>query len=560
MKQFKQDLGIGTDAGGNPLLTTVWGYGGNVVDPGNPGKTIGFWNYPAATFEAKRGRPVKVRWTNDLRSFDGIDAASSVYDSYPYLTEHPLTVDTSIHGAETKAVKTVVHLHGGEVGPESDGYPEDTFLPGGNPGYDYTYPNLQKGATLWYHDHGLGITRLNVHMGLAGFYLLREPAEAALKLPSAEYEVPIVVQDRSFYPNGEFFRSAEGSGGREFWEPEFFGNTIMVNGKAWPYMDVEPRKYRFRFLNGSDSRFYSMKLVVQEPGEATEELSDLEDNPDGPEIVQIGTDGGLLEKPVETADRLTTGPGERHDIVIDFSQFKGKNLILVNNAPAPFKGVGVIKEGQELADINTGQVMMFKVGPSTKNPDQSRTAMPANTSLPPTLNQIPVLTPQTTRTMTLNEAMVNDEPNAAFVNLSRFMNPDAMETPTVGATEVWEVINTTEDVHPIHMHLVQFQVLNRQKINDTEAFLGEYNTMNETKFGSEVWTMAMQEGLMQGRPDIPDLAPYLNGEATVTANERGWKDTVHMNPGEVTRILVRFAPQDGGSFSFDVNGPNCARW
>jgi spore coat protein A len=203
----------------------------------------------------------------------------------------------------------VVHLHGGHVPPQSDGYPETTLLPGQSAAYEY--PNLQSPATLWYHDHALGITRLNVYMGLAGFYMIRDPAESKLNLPRGRYEIPLVIQDRSFNDDSSLEYP-------ESWEEEFFGDAILVNGKVWPYLDVEPRKYRFRILNGSNSRTYKLAL---DSGQA---------------FYQIGTDGGLLEEPVEVK-QITLTAGERADVIVDFSKRRGE-VHLVNSAPAPFPG------------------------------------------------------------------------------------------------------------------------------------------------------------------------------------------------------------------------------
>ena len=235
MSEFRQQLH--RDLGS----TLVWGYDGV---------------YPGPTIEARRNESIMVRWVNRLPE------------------RHHLPVDHCLHGPHSYDDKqshprprAVVHLHGGHVPPQSDGYPETTLLPGQSAAYDY--PNLQSPATLWYHDHALGITRLNVYMGLAGFYLIRDPAESELNLPRGRYEIPLVIQDRSFDDDGSLEYP-------ESWEEEFFGHAILVNGKVWPYLDVEARKYRFRILNGSNSRTYRLALDS------------------GQSFYQIGTDGGLL--------------------------------------------------------------------------------------------------------------------------------------------------------------------------------------------------------------------------------------------------------------------------
>ena len=201
-----------------------------------------------------------MRWTNNL---DGI--------------VHPLPVDQTLHWADplktghsmaryTGPIPTVTHVHGAEVEPASDGGPNSWFTPGFNKtGADwsqitYNYDNGQPASTIWYHDHALGITGLNVYMGLAGFYLIRDPGKEPATLPAGKYEIPIVIQDRMFNTDGSFAFPSVGINPtvHPYWVPEFFGDTIVVNGKVWPYLNVEPRKYRFRLLNGSNARFYNL--------------------------------------------------------------------------------------------------------------------------------------------------------------------------------------------------------------------------------------------------------------------------------------------------------------
>jgi len=287
--------------------TYVWGYEGT---------------YPGPTIVAQRGVPLDVLWVNNLVS--------------PVLQQY-LTVDQTLHWADPLGsppgdnacmmaiqpgqppagvcanpyagdVPTVVHVHGAEVESESDGYPEAWFTPGfGVTGPDfvkptYHYENGQEGTTLWYHDHTLGVTRLNVYAGLAAFYLLRDPIVERADLPGGSYEIEIVIQDRMFDTNGQLFFPDIGINPEHpFWIPEFLGDTIVVNGKTWPFLNVEPRRYRFRFLNGSNARFYSMRLmdsVAMLPG---------------PPIWQIGTDGGLMDKPamISFPKELLLAPGEQ---------------------------------------------------------------------------------------------------------------------------------------------------------------------------------------------------------------------------------------------------------
>ncbi|MCI0329610.1 MAG: multicopper oxidase domain-containing protein [candidate division Zixibacteria bacterium] len=475
----------------------VWGYG----------PTMATASYPGATFEAVRGMPIQVKWTNNL--------------PYTHLLDY--AIDTTLHWADPEGpgVPAVAHLHGGETEPGSDGGPMAWFTQGyaekgeGWVHDVYTYHNNQEPTTLWYHDHAMGITRLNVYAGLAGFYLLRDPAfEGPLNLPSGAYEIPIVIQDRMFTYEGELFYPSEGDNPEHpVWVPEFFGNVIVVNGKAWPYLNVEPRRYRFRFLNGSNARFYNLRLRG------------------GPAFYQIGSDGGYLTAPVvlnnpsdPNSRRLLLAPGERADVIIDFSGIPvGTRFILDNNAKAPFP-MGTASDPRTV-----GQIIQFRVVPLSG---------PDNSSIPTAINTIPTLTPgPVTRTLTLNEIEGANGPLMALLDGKEFM-AGITEYPELGSTELWEIINTTGDAHPIHIHLVQFQMLNRQAFN-TNLYMEAYEEANP-ELPAEHTTVVPVGPYLQGSPRPPD------------ENERGWKDTFRMNPGEVTRVLVRFAPQDGSPYLFDA--------
>ena len=252
--------------------TPLWGYNAQ---------------YPGPTFETRRGRPIDVLWKNNLPNKHLLQDA----------------IDDTLHGDEPGEpfVRTVVHLHGAKVQPDSDGYPEAWFTNGfakTGPFFEnrvYHYPNDQQATTLWYHDHALGTTRLNVITGLTGFYLIRDNDEDALNLPSGDFEIPLMIQDRAFNEDGSLFYplqdlDEEPTNDTEIppvWVPEFFGDTVLVNGKVWPFLEVEPRKYRFRILNASNARFYHLTLKEADSNNLTT------DRP-GPVFKQIGSDGGLL--------------------------------------------------------------------------------------------------------------------------------------------------------------------------------------------------------------------------------------------------------------------------
>lgn len=454
-------------------LTTLWGYNGM---------------YPGPTIETRKNQKIKVEWINNL----------------PNTNKHLLdyAYDTFLHGANMgePRVRAVVHLHGGHVPPESDGWPLAWITPGNSALFDY--PNLQNGTTLWYHDHALGITRLNVYAGLAGFYIIRDDFEDSLNLPKRIYEIPLVIQDRAFNKDGslsytvrnpaEIPTSSEHPGP---WVPEFFGNVILVNGKVWPYLEVEARKYRFRILNGSNARFYNLTLG-------------------GLNFDQIGSDGGLFRSPVKLTSILLA-PAERADVIVDFSGHAGQSIILTNNAPdGPFTGV---LDPSDVADPNTtGQIMLFKVK-NVSDPDTS--------SLPLALASIAPLTESSaalTRDFSLEEIVdQTDEPIALEINHMDFDDP-IVDKPALGSVEVWRLINLTGDTHPMHVHLVMFQVLDRRPF-DAEGFLSAIGDFRG------------------GRGPAPVLESYYTGPAVPPAeNEKGWKDTVKANPGEITRIIMRF--------------------
>jgi FtsP/CotA-like multicopper oxidase with cupredoxin domain len=483
--------------------TTVYGYGTSQATA----------SYPGATFVVRRGVPISVKWTNHLPS--------------PHILEYAF--DSTIPKAETTTgIPIVTHVHGAEVEPQSDGGPMTWFTPGfAEKGDDWTkevltYANTQLPATIWYHDHAFGYTRHNVYAGLAGFYLVTDPGNEPAGLPTAPYDMGLAIQDRMFTTDGQLWYPNEGETSiHPVWIPEFFGDVMLVNGKVWPYLNVEPRKYRFRFLNGSQARFYSMALA------------DRTTSAPGPAFYQIGTDGGYLAEPVLLNDpndrhspRLVMAPGERADVVIDFSAYApGTEFILKNTAKAPFPS------GEAPNPQTVGQIMLLRVVEPTGT---DASVLPAQLTTVTRLSN-----PTKTRVMTLNELMAEGGPIGALLNGMTFHDAPATEYPELGSTEMWEVVNMTGDTHPIHLHLVQFQILNRQKIN-LARYEHAFNDANPV-LPAQTYTEVPVEPYLKGKPVPAD------------ANERGWKDTFRMNPGEVTRVLIRFAPQDETpSYVFDA--------
>jgi spore coat protein A, manganese oxidase len=558
--------------------TTVWGYG-SLTDART-------FSYPAFTIEATSQRRLRVKWVNQL-----VDARGN------YLP-HLLPVDQTLHWANPPGgvvgrdmhgvdprpyrgpVPIVTHVHGHHSTDESDGYPEAWYLPAaGNlpegfatsgTWYDYfrrkfgttwggdweqgsatfVYPNDQRATTLWYHDHALGMTRVNVYAGPAGFYVIRGgpddlpagrlpgPAPAVGDAPGTRYhEIPIVIQDRSFNANGSLFYPdnraffeglppgqlkipfipAAGCTGPSdvspIWNPEFFGNTMVVNGQTWPFLEIEQRRYRFRFLNGCDARFLILRL-------SRDELP----------FWQIGADGGFLPAPVRL-ETLLLGPAERADVIVDFSAVPvGSEVVLLNIGPdEPFGGGAPGVDFESSDPGTTGLVMQFRVGP-TRSPD---TSTPPLSLVLPGRPRLPAA--QVTRNLSINElesATVLVEEHGSHGHQRRrppkltlacgrqeaapFGPTQALlgtltgagegiplhwtdpitENPTPGATEIWAIQNFTEDAHPIHIHLVQFEVVERQDASGATR-------------GPESW-------------------------------ETGTKDTVVAFPAEITRVKATF--------------------
>ncbi|HKM98903.1 MAG TPA: multicopper oxidase domain-containing protein [Candidatus Binataceae bacterium] len=414
--------------------TRMWGYG-----PSSPGPT----------FETRSGEGVIVEWVNALPQ------------------KHLLPIDHSIHGADAKRpdVRTVVHLHGGRVPPDHDGYPDDWYVPGKSAAY--FYPNEQDAAMLWYHDHAIGITRLNIFAGLFGAYMIRDQVEDALNLPSGKYEIPLIIYDRFFGPDGQLAYAVSGMPENQ-WMPEFFGSAMLVSGKIFPYLEVEPRRYRFRVVNVANSRFFHLSLS------------------NGQGFHQIGSDLGLLSAPVPLTTVMVS-PAERVDLIIDFAGHEGEQIVMKND---------------------TVDVMQFRVA---KSGSRETYALPA------ALRAVP-RTPESqaikTRLLSLNE--YDDRKGNTMLMLlnETYWHQPITENPVIDTTEIWTLINLTEDAHPIHLHLVRFQVLDRRPF---DAF--KWSTTKTLVYA--------------GPAVVPD------------ANEAGWKDTVRANPLMATRIIVRFEGYTG---------------
>ncbi|MGB6728681.1 MAG: multicopper oxidase [Terracidiphilus sp.] len=442
------------------------------------------WGYeaqcPGPTIEAVRGKPVEVHWHNNLPS------------------QHIFQIDPNLHGAmpPAPAVRTVPHLHGARTSSESDGLPEKWFVPGA--AAHYYYANDQPAATLWYHDHAAGITRLNNYAGLSGFYLLRDEVERKMSLPAGDYEIPLLIRDRTLSQSGQLVYAPTFDDGKPLpfgvWGSEFFGQLPVVNGSIYPYLDVEPRPYRLRILNAANSRFFNLYF-------------NLAKRPTGiPGLVtfhQIGTDGGFLSSPV-ALDKVLLGPAERADLIIDFSKFEGKTVTLSNDAAAPYPG-------WEFATTHHAQLyelMQFRVVLPLTRKSKS-------VNMTPSLSFSPLNAAESvvTRDFILSEQMdTQGHSIRMLINGKRYDEP-VTETVTLGSIEQWRFINATDDSHPMHLHLVQFQILHRQ--------------------GFDIGAFRNGKLELVGNPRPPE------------ANEAGRKDTAVVNPRDVLTILVRFEGYTG---------------
>ncbi|MBD2532925.1 multicopper oxidase domain-containing protein [Nostoc flagelliforme FACHB-838] len=492
------DIAPGTHSFHSSLgSSTTWGYGG--------------LSYLGPTFEVTRGTPVRIRAFNKLGT-------------------HPLagSVDTNLHGVSASDItnpRTVIHLHGSNTEPDSDGYPEDTYLPGQSNVYNYN--NNQEAGTLWYHDHSLGMTALNLQAGLAGMYLIRDEDDpiggnGPLGIPAgAPYEIPLVLQDHSFDSNGSMSFPTT-------WKTEVYADVAVVNGKAWPNLNVDRTLYRFRIVNASNSRFFRLKLSSNQ------------------QLIQIGSDGGLLNAPVYLS-KLLLGPGERADVLIDFSQsLPGDKIVLQNDAAAPYpKGLAtVIAQGF----FKMPEVMQFTVNQGAAVPKAIPTRLRVNN---------PLITKIATKPVKERNLVLIDILNSNFQVLAMILNAvywheaanhlELREQPQVDTVEQWNFINLQPFAHTMHLHLVPFQILNRQSINDS-AYSAAYRATGPRKVLMHHATPG--DTVPYGYPPL-DPTPYLKGLAKPpAANEAGWKDTVVVNPFEVVRLIVPFGAKATANLPF----------
>lgn len=406
------------------------------------------WSYgensAPVLFEARSGEGILIDWVNDLPA------------------QHIFRLDPPHDGMKAgPPTRTVTHLHGARVPSISDGYPDDWFAPGHRK-LCY-YPNRQDATALWMHDHAMGVNRFNIFAGLMGCYLIRDEVEESLNLPAGKYELPLLLYDRSFDRNGQLYYPYPSDEGA--WAQEYLGDAMVVNGKVRPYHEVEPRKYRLRVANTANSRFFSLSLSNRQS------------------LHVIGSDQALLAAPVETT-RLVLAPAERADLIVDFSNARGQNVVL---------------------ESDSLDLMQFRVG---------KDAVTDSSELPVLLRpveRIPEQAAMRTRLMTLDE-FDNDDGMAMVMLLNRkhWMDP-VTERVKLNSIEIWSLANLTQDTHPIHLHMVRFQILDRR-------------------------SFSVDDYLAENRLPLHYTGPAMEP----AAHEMGWKDVVQCPPGIVTRIIIPF--------------------
>jgi spore coat protein A, manganese oxidase len=602
---------------GSGLGTKVWGYTPAGADP----------SYLGGVIVANKGQPVRMRFTNKLPSehplpVDDTLAASPSEDHVPGFDLHNRAA-LHVHGGLLDWSSDGGPFHwfapaaaGGYYGPSIS----DPTVPVRNdangialaPGQVEVYmPNDQSARFVWYHDHAFGLTRLNAYAGVASAYLITDAQEQWLikngilpNTPGYPLGIPLAIQDKTFltqaainagYPlasakPGDLFYPYQyeiddgvNPKGRWAWDsskktpptpisavPEFYSDTAIVNGVAYPYLPVEQRHYRFRVLNGSQARVYNLNLYYEsntKPGEVDTKKA-------GPAIVQIGTEAGFLDFPAllnsppqpcqivldsagnwqaNSKYNLLLAPGERVDIIVDFSNVPaGSNLILYNDAPAPFP-MGDARNDYYTGDpdfsdtgLGTGgaPTTLPGFGPNTRTLMQFRVVARNGAADPPSLSLLEglarvgaavggsqfnalmapaaAISPASAvkvRNLTLNEDF------DSYGRLIQQLGTDVVTDPTAGtflrdydsaptevikagSTEIWRIYNLTGDTHPMHFHLVNVRVLSRRPFTYTIA---------------------------NGK-----LKPTLGPARPADPNERGLKETVRMNPGEMTEILIKF--------------------
>ncbi|KAB8079779.1 hypothetical protein EE612_000027 [Oryza sativa] len=466
------------------------------------GQSLQTATFPGPTIVARYNVPLYVTWENHLP-----DAHILPWDP---------TVPTAI--PKNGGVPTVVHLHGAAQAPDSDGHAfawfTRDFAENGSTWTQktYTYPNVQPAAgNIWYHDHALGLTRASLLAGLLAAYIVEWPElEMPFNLPSGEFDLHLVIADRKFNVDGTIFMDTVGAvpSVHPQWQPEYFGEVITVNGKAWPFQAVQRRRYRLRILNASNARYLNIRFS------------------NGLPFTVIASDATYLSRPV-TVSNLLLSPAEIFDVIVDFSLVVNPNatdIELLNSAPYPFP------TGTPANATLDGKVMAFNVSAKWQVGDDMPMQEPENSTVVPEIGvpfaKVTALPPtMKTRYIVLYENMTSNDPNTAktmnlYINGLRLEDPPT-ETPISGTTELWHVINLTPDNHPLHLHLAEFQAVQMLQLVDPDTFKSCMLKHNDT-FACNLDQHAV--GALQPVPE----------------EEKTWKNVVKIPPAYVTSVVVAF--------------------
>ncbi|RVW00962.1 multicopper oxidase family protein [Rhodococcus spongiicola] len=465
------------------------------LDP-SPTLAYGGMDYLGPTIEAHSGDPLTVAYRNEI----GV---------------HPLAgdFDTSLHGVteqDRTAVPTSMHLHGAVTPPEHDGHP--AFLQRPGQGHVHRYPNVHEATQFWYHDHAMGITRLNVYAGLAGLYLLRDEFDTGTAanpwgLPSGEFEVSLVLQEKRFTANGHQSIRATPLVPQGRWDAGTPGDVGVVNGKIWPDLEVARGMYRLRVLNAASFSVWNLFFG------------------NGMRFWILGMESGMLPAPVP-ATRVRLAPGERVDLLVDFGALEpGSTVELRNDEPPP---LGALQRGAGAMPLFCRFRAAGGRGVSGTVPEILRggRGRPADLA--------PIATPQVQRTVSVMQ-LPDPSTGGVLMSLNNLLFGDTdIEMPRQGTVEQWNIVNITPEPHPIHLHLVNFRILGRQTID-----VPSYTRRHPPPPVGTRWAPPVDEFVTS--PVVPP-EPW----------EAGPKDTVVTNPGTVTRIVVVFPTADQLGFDPDA--------
>jgi spore coat protein A len=573
------------------------------------------WTYegslPGPTIEVRKGHQLEAHWKNKVRA--GAKLPVKVVESpYDDTTADPIPQNEPgsngqplIEGTDTLPAYTVVHLHGGRTQADSDGWPDSVHSSGAT--QTDVYHNDQRARMLWYHDHAMAVTRLNVYAGMAGMYVIRDDEEDALGLPSGAHEIPLMLMDRNLELDasgnftGEMLHKTETDTG----PMEFFGPYTLVNGTIWPHCAVKPQTYRLRWLNASNARTYRLLFCVQNGAGEWEVISAAAGF-----VKQIGSDAGLLPRAVNIpGGGLVLSPAERSDLLVNFNQFPGKKIRVYNTAEAPFNGqdpwTGRPDEPSDVDRRPYPEVMEFRVASRGVKPayvppvplstltwrshDQivhSAHRLVALAEEDGVLKQHEML-PVTDATGLISrfnlsvpvpaeDAVLRAAVEAMATHghklLSVVENEGGQDVARVyysaayafydkinfmvaaNSTEVWKFINISPDTHPMHIHLGDSQPLMRRVFNPNPAFTQPRNPGADPVFANLLWNgvefnaqnqpAALASADFRGSP-YGSAVVYDDPGNRLDANEKTLKDTTRVNPGEMLSLAIAFEQHCG---------------